>query len=93
VSTELYTSEKVRVKDELQLWNKKGMPFAAIVMNECEIIVKDRTLSAEAAHAAQGANQLEFVDVVATVEHITAALAKKKPEEVGERKFADEETK
>lgn len=94
VNTELYTSDKVGVKAELNVCNKKGIPFAAIVMTEGEIVVKDmKSLDAKAAHAAKGANQLSFTDVDSVTQYLTGVLSKQKTQEVVERKFAEEEQK
>ena len=87
VNTELYTSDKVRVKEELNLCNREGIPFAAIVMSENEIIVKDmKTLDAKAAHAAKGSNQVTFADSALTAAYLTNVLASKKVKEVTDQK-------
>ncbi len=94
VNTELYTSEKVGVKAELNLCNKKGIPYAAIVMTDGEIILKDmKTVDAKTAHASKGANQLTFGDVPSVTQHLVGVLSHRRTREDGERKFAEEEQK
>jgi histidyl-tRNA synthetase len=58
ISVELYTSDKVRIKEELNICNKKGIPFAALVMNDDELILKDMRLSAQ-----EQSNQRTFASI------------------------------
>ncbi len=62
IDVEFYVSETVRVKNQLTLCNNKGIPFAVMVMNPDEIIIKELILgdAGQIAHTSTA-------DVVATL--------------------------
>lgn len=61
IKTEIYLSgdEKIKVKNQLALCDAKKIPFAALVMNEDELILKDMTVSAKTAENQTTFSQIE----------------------------------